>query len=131
MFDIDSEKAEDITKSFLIPPQPVILQQLQLEQAKEYPCPTAFADVIIKDVGLSASVLKTVNSPLFGLNRTITDIKQSVMMLGTDNINTLATFFQLRNSFPESKSSISLEKFWDLAMETANMVNIVMEYLHL
>ena len=131
MFDISTEKAEEIAKGFQIPPQPYVLQQLQLEQSKSDPCPNAFADIIVRDVGLSASVLKTVNSPLFGLNRAITDIKQSVMMLGTDNINNLATFFQLRTSFPESKSSISLEKFWDLAMETANMVNIVMESLHL
>jgi len=131
MFDINVEKAEEIAKNVHIPAQPVVLQQLQLEQAKEAPCPTAFADVIVKDVALSASVLKTVNSPLFGLNRTVTDIKQSVMMLGTDNINTLATFFQLRNSFPDNNSSISLEKFWDLAMETANMVNIVIDSLNL
>jgi HD-like signal output (HDOD) protein len=131
MFDITPEKAGEIAKNFHIPAQPAVLQQLQLEQAKEDPSPTAFAEVIVKDVALSASVLKTVNSPLFGLNRTVTDIKQSVMMLGTNNIGTLATFFQLRSSFPDKNSSISLEKFWDVAMETANMVNIVMDYLHL
>ena len=131
MFDIDSEKAEQISKNFHIPVQPVVLQQLQLEQAKSDPSPTAFADVIVQDVALSASVLKTVNSPLYGLNRSITDIKQSVMMLGTDNISTLASFFLLKNAFPNKNSSISLEKYWDVAMETANMVNIVMDYLHL
>jgi HD-like signal output (HDOD) protein len=131
MFDITPEKAEEIANNFHIPAQPIVLQQLQLEQAKADPSPNAFAEVIIKDVALSASVLKTVNSPLFGLNRTVTDIKQSVMMLGTNNIGTLATFFQLRSKFPGKNSAISLEKFWDVAMETANMVNIVMDYLHL
>ncbi len=130
MFDIDDQRAEKIAKSFHIPAQPLVLQQLQLEQAKEDPCPLAFADVIVKDVALSASVLKTVNSPLFGLNRTVTDIKQSVMLLGTSNINTLVTFFQLEKSFSKPRS-ITLEKYWDLAMETANMVRIVMDHLQI
>jgi len=130
MFDIDDEKAKKIANSFHIPPQPLILKELQLEQAKSEPCPNAFAEVIIKDVVLSASVLKTVNSPLFGLNRTITNIKQSVMFLGTDNINTLVTFFLLQNSFPATGST-SLEKEWDMAMDTANMVNILMNHLEL
>jgi HD-like signal output (HDOD) protein len=130
MFDIDNEKAQKIANSFHIPPQPTTLKELQLEQAKPDPCPNAFAEVIIKDVVLSASVLKTVNSPLFGLNRTITDIKQSVMFLGTDNINTLVTFFLLQNSFP-STGSLSLETYWELAMDTANMVNILMDHFEL
>jgi len=131
MFDITETTAKNIITSFQIPAKPQALADLQLEQAMPNPSPNAFAEVIAKDVALSANVLKTVNSPLFGLNRTITDIKQSVMLLGCDNIINLASFFQLQTAFNNKKSAISHEKYWDTAMETANMVNILLTQLNL
>jgi HD-like signal output (HDOD) protein len=130
VFDITETTAKNIITSFQIPAKPQALADLQLEQAMPNPSPNAFAEVISKDVALSANVLKTVNSPLFGLNRTITDIKQSVMLLGCDNIINLASFFQLQTAF-NGKSAISHEKYWDTAMETANMVNILLTQLNL
>ena len=131
MFDINETNAQQIINSFQIPAKPQALADLQLEQAMPNPSPTAFAEVISKDVALSANVLKTVNSPLFGLNRRITDIKQSVMLLGCDNISNLASFFQLKTAFNDRKSAISHEKYWDTAMETANMVSILLAQLNL
>lgn len=130
MFDIDQEKVQKIIRSFQIPVKPQILIELQEEQSKLEPSPYAFAEVIAKDVALSANILKTINSPVFGLNRTIVDIKQSVIMLGTDNVTNIASFFQLRQVF-SGKSSISNEKYWDTAMETANIMVISLEQLKL
>jgi HD-like signal output (HDOD) protein len=131
MFDITETTAKNIIKGFQIPAKPQALADLQLEQAMPNPSPNAFAEVISKDVALSANVLKTVNSPLFGLKRTITDIKQSVMLLGCDNIINLVSYFQLQTAFNGKKSAISHEKYWDTAMETANMVNILVTQLNL
>jgi HD-like signal output (HDOD) protein len=130
MFNINEKQVEDIIKIYQIPVKPQILVELQQVQASSDPSPRAFSDVITKDVALSAAVLKTVNSPVFGLNRTITDIPQSIMLLGTKNITMIATFFQLKNAF-NRKSSISHEKYWDISMATANMMTLVIEYLSL
>jgi len=129
MFDITEATAQEIFNSFQIPVKPEVLTELQLEQAKPDPSPNAFAEVISKDVSLSANVLKTVNSPVFGLNRSITDIKQSVMLLGCDNISNMVSFFQLQTAFSGKKSAISHEKYWDTAMETANMICIMLSLL--
>jgi len=51
-------------------------------------------------------------------------------MLGTDNVTNITTFFQLRQEF-SGKSSISHEKYWDTAMETANIMIISLEQLEL
>lgn len=131
MFDITETTAQEIIHGFQIPAKPQALADLQLEQAQPNPSPSAFADVIAKDVALSANVLKTVNSPIFGLNRTITDIKQSVMLLGCDNISNLVSFFQLQTAFDGKDSAISHEKYWDTAMETANMMSILLAQLDL
>lgn len=130
MFDIDQSKAEEITKNFQVPPKPQVLVEIQDVLAQQEPSPQDFADVISKDVALSAAVLKTVNSPVFGLKRSITDIRQSVMLLGTTNISNLVSFIELRKAF-DKPSSISHEKYWDTAMDTANMMTVLVELLDL
>ncbi|MCX4192344.1 HDOD domain-containing protein [Methylophaga sp. OBS1] len=121
-------KAKEIINSFSIPPKPALLVSLQLELAKEEQDPRAYAELISQDVALSAVVLKTVNSPGFGLKRQLSDIRQAVVMLGADRLTHLVTYFALRQSI-RGKSSISLEKFWDNTMEVATMSRFVLEYL--
>ena len=41
------------------------------------------ANLISRDVGLSAAILKVINSPFYGMNRRISEIKQAAMMLKT------------------------------------------------
>lgn len=128
MFDIDDNKVKEILTSFQVPAKPKILIELQQEQQKIDPSPEAFAEVITKDVALSANVLKAVNSPVYGLKRKMTDIRQSVILLGCDNISNLASFLIMRNTL-SGKACISLEKFWDLAMQTASMMQLLMNNL--
>lgn len=115
---------------FQLPAKPQILADLQLEQSRPDPSMEAFAEIISKDVALSSSILKIINSPAFGLKRTVTDIKQSVIMLGYSSVTSIASFFQLKSSFTD-KAAISLEKFWDTAMETANMMTLLRDYLNI
>lgn len=128
MFDMDTNTAEKLMSGFQIPVKPEILTEIQQEQAKPYSSPNIIAKIIAKDVALSAAVLKSVNSPIFGLKRRIIDINQSVILLGSSNISNLVTFFELKKGFG-NKSSISHEKYWDLAMETANMMMLLIESL--
>jgi HD-like signal output (HDOD) protein len=128
MFNMDTNTAEKLMSSFQIPVKPEILIEIQQEQAKPYPSTNIIANIIAKDVALSAAVLKSVNSPIFGLKRKITDIKQSVVLLGSGNVSNLVTFFLLKKSC-DKKSSISHEKYWDLAMETANIMTLLIASL--
>jgi HD-like signal output (HDOD) protein len=117
-------KASTIISQFRIPPKPEILTALQHELNKADPDPVDFARVVEQDVALSAVVLKTVNSPLFGLKRELSDIRMAVVMIGADKLNDLITYFTLRQSL-SGKASISLEKFWDNTMEVATMSRFV------
>ena len=130
MVDIDNSTAEKLMTSFHIPVKPAILIELQQEQAKPEPSLKVIAMIIAKDIALSAIVLKTVNSPLYGLRRTIVDIKRGVSLLGSRNISNLVTFVELKKDF-SSKSSISYEKYWDLALETAHMMTSLIDTLGL
>lgn len=124
MQDTIEGKASTIISQFRIPPKPEILTALQHELNKADPDPVDFARVVEQDVALSAVVLKTVNSPLFGLKRELSDIRMAVVMIGADKLNDLITYFTLRQSL-SGKASISLEKFWDNTMEVATMSRFV------
>ncbi len=104
---------------FQVPVKPEILSSIDKLMADKEPDIKAIASLISSDVGLSASILKIINSPLYGMNRRVSEIKQAVMMLGLKTINSLVTATLLKQSF-SGKASISLERFWDDANDIAN-----------
>lgn len=119
MFNLDEEKISAGVSGFQVPVKPEILTSIDLLMAKQEPNIEKIAGLISSDVGLSASILKIINSPMYGMNRRISKIKQAVMMLGLKTINSLVTAILLKQSF-RGKSSISLERFWDDANDIAN-----------
>lgn len=104
---------------YQVPVKPEILSSIDQLMAKKEPDIDKIAGLISSDVGLSASILKIINSPLYGMNRRVSKIKQAVMILGLKTINSLVTATLLKQSF-SGKSSISLERFWDDANDIAN-----------
>ena len=54
-----------------IPPRPTVLSEIESEMAKDEPDFTHLAKIISADVALSAGLLKTVNSPYYGLDKKV------------------------------------------------------------
>ncbi|WAJ69462.1 HDOD domain-containing protein [Catenovulum adriaticum] len=119
MIEVDDKVALDVTHGFHIPPKPEVLIKLKALMAHKEPEMLDIADLISSDVGLSAGILKAINSPLYGLDRSVSDIKQAVVFLGVTGTNALATAIELKRSFNQKDSCISLERFWDSATEIA------------
>ena len=119
MIALDNQKLSSLVSGFHIPPKPAILTEFSDEIESAEPSLENIARIISKDISLSALLLKTINSPLFGLNRTIADIKQAAMFLGLDKLRFLVTATLLKRSF-SGKACISLERFWDESLEVAN-----------
>lgn len=124
MISIDENKLKEVVSSFQIPPKPELLTKIQQIMATEEPDMSALADIIAKDVGISSAILKIINSPCYGMNRKISEIKQAVMILGLNTINGLVTALLLKESI-KGKSSISLERFWDDALDVANAMTFL------
>ena len=121
MIDVDDKVLENINRSFIIPPRPEILAELKHIMDQPDPALTDISEVIAKDVALSGSILKLINSPAFGLARTVSDIKQAVMFLGFNGVYSLVQGLKLKQAFATGKCSISLERFWDSAEEIAEV----------
>ena len=98
-----------------IPPRPAIDNAVLEERAKSEPDLRRIAQLVSTDVGLAAAVLKTINSPFFGLRRQVTSIEHGVAMLGMKNIGALVMSLSLRNTVPTQ----GLDRFWDEAARTA------------
>jgi HD-like signal output (HDOD) protein len=131
MIEITEQKAKDIIKGFSIPAQPEILQKIQIENKQEYPNVDRISELIATDVGLSAYILKTINSPAYGLNRTVSDVKQGAMFLGLNALYSIVSFYELKKSFAGIDCCISLERFWDGSAESAKMCSLAVKHLNL
>jgi HD-like signal output (HDOD) protein len=121
MLEVNEDVLNDIKKSFIIPSKPSLLDALKQQLNAREPNIGKVAIVISQDIGVAGAVLKVVNSPAYGLSRTVTDIKQAVMFLGLGGINSLVTGLLLKQSFGQHKSSISLDNFWDKAANVAKV----------
>jgi len=124
MLNLDNTKMTSVVSSFQIPVKPQILAEMQSLLDQEEPDIDSIADLISNDVGLSSAILKIINSPFYGMNRKISEIKQAVMILGLKTINGLVTALLLKSSF-QGSACISLERFWDDSLDVANAMAFI------
>ena len=120
MLTVDEKVLEDISKGFSVPAQPELLLKLQNLMAQPEPDISAVADTISQDVAVSATILKTVNSPIYGLARSISDIHKATRYIGLNGIMMLVSNALLKDSFKQDDCNIALEEFWQNATNIAN-----------
>lgn len=119
MIQINEKVLKDTLKGFHIPPKPEILVKIDELLANKHADVNRVARIVSEDVGISSAILKLINSPAYGMNRAVSDVKQAVIILGFEPVITLVRAIKLRSAFP-SDCCISLELFWDNAVEIAN-----------
>jgi HD-like signal output (HDOD) protein len=72
------------------------------------------ADVIGKDTSLTAKLLKLVNSPFYGLPQRIDSISRAVMVIGGQEISTLALGISAINAFKDIPPELlNMRTFWE------------------
>ncbi|MCJ8319113.1 MAG: HDOD domain-containing protein [Colwellia sp.] len=120
MLEINEQVLSDIGRGFSVPAQPELLVKLHRLMAEQEIDLNTIADTISQDIAVSATILKTINSPLYGLARSISDIKKSVRYIGLNGINTLVTSSLIKQSFKQHDCSIVLDDFWQNSSNIAN-----------
>ena len=110
-----------------IPPQPEIVRALIIERNSDDPDIQRIAQLISKDVGLSAAMLKAVNSPYYGLRSKIGSIMHAASLLGMKNIGTLVMGLALRASTPVP----GMERYWESASRSAQLASLLARRLAL
>jgi HD-like signal output (HDOD) protein len=72
--------------------------------------------LISVDVSLAAGLIKTANSPYFGLRNRARSVHDALLMLGLDVTSRAVAAISLRQAFP---SNGRLERFWDASAQIA------------
>ncbi|HKO88159.1 MAG TPA: HDOD domain-containing protein [Burkholderiales bacterium] len=116
------DEVERLVKQIEIPPCPAILTRIVREMQADEPDLNKVAQGVSADVALSAAMLKTVNSPFYGLRNKANSVQQALILLGLRNVGQLVTGLLLRQAFPVTASD-AMERFWNAssgeAMATA------------
>ncbi len=112
---IDQSETRKLLSSIQIPPQPEIVIALMRERNSDEPDILKISRLISNDASIAAAVLKTVNSPFYGLNRKITSVQQAVSALGLKNIGSLVMGLALRNSVAVK----GMDHYWESTNRTA------------
>lgn len=113
-------EAELIAKQLDIPPCPAILARFNQEFHAPQPDLRRLAALIGTDIGLSATIIKMVNSPFYGLAKKATGIDQALSILGLRASVNLVSGLLLRRAFPASAGA-AIERFWDNSMRIAGL----------
>lgn len=125
MFEVDEKVLENVRRSFVVPSRPEILLELNSYLKTPEPSIDYVAEMVAKDIGVAAGVLKLVNSAAFGLSRSVSDIKHSAMFIGLNGIYSIVTGLVLKQSVVADQCCISLENFWDRAATIAQIAVII------
>lgn len=112
---IESSLAEALAK-IEIPPRPVLLDKVMAEMNHEEPDFRRLANLILTDVGMSASLIKTANAPIFGYRTKATTVRDALTMLGLINVLRTVAGLSLRKAVPESPA---LQGFWETSARVA------------
>lgn len=115
----EREKLDKILRGVKIPSMPDLLLEAQQELARPEPDPGRVAEVISKDLALSAAVLRTVNSPFFGLRTQVHSVRQAMVLLGIGCVMNLVSGHALRQALAHTQ--VAMPRFWDTAMEVARL----------
>ena len=124
MISITQDVIDHVSEGFSIPSMPDILIEVQKICADPDGDIADLAHVITTEIGLSSAILKTINSPLYGMNRAISDIGQAVMLLGMGSVSTLISGILIKQSF-QGEAAIRFERLWD----NASLVAETMVYI--
>jgi putative nucleotidyltransferase with HDIG domain len=111
--EIDADK---VLASIIIPPRPTILLSIKEAQDKDADL-YEIAELISQDIGLSAAILKAINSSFYGLPDKVTSLTHAVSLLGMKNTTMLITGLSLR----KIPSSVNLDVFWNHSAEVASI----------
>ncbi|MEO8425838.1 MAG: response regulator [Verrucomicrobiota bacterium] len=84
------------------------------------------AAIIAKDIGMTAKILKLVNSAFFGLRRQIGSTEEAVAYLGLDTIKALVLSINAFSQFEQIKiGGFSFESLWDHSLNTAAAAKLI------
>jgi HD-like signal output (HDOD) protein len=117
-YGVSDDKLVDFASSIEIPACPSVIIEMTKAQNQSSPDMRVIARLAEKDPAMTAALLKTVNSPCFGLRARMISVQQAVMFLGMRNVINIVTAIALKNAGADVYGE-GVRCFWDRTSVTA------------
>lgn len=115
-----------IAKVDTLPALPEIHQKIMKELQEQNPSINRVAELIAQDLGLSASIMKLVNSAFFGLRTRVSSPFHAVNMLGLDVLSALVLSMKLFSNFDSSQCpGFNLDNLWRHSLNTGLLAKTI------
>ncbi len=110
-----------------LPSMPNLYSEL-VEAMKSPDCTVeGLGAIIARDIGMTARVLKIVNSAVFGLREKISSPGQAATFLGLDTLRSLVLSVGVFSQFDGTESEdFSVQEAWDHSMRVANFTRAIL-----
>ncbi len=89
------------------------------------------ASIVSQDMSISAKILRLSNSAFYGLPRTITNIKEAVIILGFKVINTMVLSLTVFDMFPDNNKVLRFNRkqFWKHSLLCGLISKLIAEHV--
>ncbi len=117
-YDVSDDNLMNFASTIEIPACPLVIVEMTRAQNQDSPDIRVIAKLAEKDPAMTAALLKTVNSPFFGLRTRMLSVQQAVTFLGMRNVINIVTAIALKNASADVHGE-GVRCFWDRASVTA------------
>ncbi|MGK7345613.1 MAG: HDOD domain-containing protein [Candidatus Nitrospinota bacterium M3_3B_026] len=105
---IRSELVSEVIKN--IPKLPLSARELAVKLLDERASPKDVAESVKLDPSLVTMILKTVNSPYFGLSQEVSDFSRAIVLLGFTQVYQLVLYHGIHDLMPRGEDFAALRK---------------------
>ncbi len=115
-----------ITQLETLPSISFLYADLMAELQSENASIDRVAEIISRDVGMSAKIMQLVNSAFFGVRQNVTKVSQAVALLGLETITALALSIKIFSQFePFDSDKFSLSSLWEHSMQVSRGAKLI------
>ena len=100
------------------PISPLAMRLLELSNQAEVEI-SEVAKLISSDPGVTAKILRTVNSSFFGLSHQVADVQQGITLLGINRVTSLVLAFSAAQVLPVKAAGFDPVEFWQDSVRRA------------
>ncbi len=129
LFDLlkDESVKKIVSRVKCLPSLPTLYAEITEELKSTTSSIRNVGEIISKDAGMTAQVLKLVNSSFFGLRQEVKTPSNAISYLGIDTVKSLVLMHQLFSQFKIKIPGFSLEALWEHNKNTGVLARAIAE----
>lgn len=108
-----------VKRVFDLPSFPLVIRKLNEIAERRDSSSRDIARAMETDQGLSAKLLKLVNSAFYGFPKAVASLQHAITLLGFNTVRSLALSVAVKNLFQGTEGHFSQEHFWEHSLATA------------